>query len=62
MRFLFRKSFKILPGIKLNFYKNSFGASIGCKNARIGINSKNGLYASASIPKTGLYCIGYLFK
>lgn len=54
MRWRFRKSIKILPGVKLNFNKNSTSVSIGSKRSGITINSKTGVTARTSIPGTGL--------
>lgn len=62
MAFRFKKSFKIAPGIKLNVGKKSFGFSAGIKGARIGVNSKKGLYASGGIPGTGISQTNYLNK
>lgn len=54
MGWRFRKSIKILPGVRLNFGKKSTSVSIGSKRAGITINSKTGVTARASIPGTGL--------
>lgn len=54
MGWRFRKSIKILPGIRLNFNKNSTSVSIGSKSAGITVNSKTGVTARTSIPGTGL--------
>lgn len=54
MGWRFRKSIKILPGVKLNFNKNSTSVSIGSKHAGITVNSKTGVTARASIPGTGI--------
>ena len=54
MGFNFRKSFKILPGLKLNIGKKSTGISIGGKAGGISINSKSGARARISAPGTGL--------
>lgn len=54
MGWRFRKSIKILPGVRLNFNKNSTSVSIGTKHAGVTINSKSGVTARTSIPGTGL--------
>lgn len=54
MGFRFRKSIKILPGIKLNIGKKSTGISIGNKLGGISINSKTGVTTRTSIPGTGI--------
>lgn len=50
----FRKSFKIAPGIKVNFNKKSVGATIGTKGAHYTINSSGRKTSSVGIPGTGL--------
>lgn len=54
MGWRFRKSTKILPGVRLNFNKNSTSVSIRSKRSGITINSKTGVTARTSIPGTGL--------
>ncbi|WP_332238925.1 DUF4236 domain-containing protein [Sporolactobacillus sp. KGMB 08714] len=54
MGFRFRKSFKILPGIKFNINKKSFGMTFGTKGAHYTINSKGTRTKSVGIPGTGL--------
>lgn len=55
MGWRFRRSVKILPGVKLNFGKKSTSVSIGGKHAGITVNSKNGVTARTSIPGTGIH-------
>lgn len=55
MGWRFRKSIKILPGVKLNFNKKSVGITFGGKGAHYTINSKGKRTASIGIPGTGLY-------
>ena len=50
----FRRSKKILPGVRLNFGKKSWGISFGGKHSRISYNSKTGVTARTSIPGTGI--------
>lgn len=55
MGFRFRKSFKVAPGVKLNFNKKSTGVTFGNKGLHYTINSSGKRTASAGIPGTGLY-------
>jgi len=50
----FHKSFKILPGVKLNINKKSVGVTLGTKGAHYTINSSGKRTASVSLPGTGL--------
>ncbi|MPR36605.1 DUF4236 domain-containing protein [Salmonirosea aquatica] len=53
MAWRFRKSVKIIPGVRLNFSSRGVSTSIGVRGA--GLNFSNrGVYAYASIPGTGL--------
>jgi hypothetical protein len=54
MGFNFRKSVKIMPGVRLNVGKKSAGLSFGGRGMRYSINSNGGSRVSASIPGTGL--------
>lgn len=45
-----RKSVKLLPGIKANFNLNSFGLTLGGKRARITTNTRRGTRASLNLP------------
>lgn len=54
MGFRFRKSKKILPGVRLNFSNKSVGVSLGGKHARVSVNSSGRKTYSASIPGTGM--------
>ena len=51
----FRRSIKIMPGVKVNFNKNSVGVTFGGKGAHYTINSSGRKTASVGIPGTGLY-------
>lgn len=55
MGFRFRKSFKVAPGVKLNFNKKSTGVTFGDKGLHYTINSSGKSTMSAGIPGTGLY-------
>ena len=50
----FRKSIKIMPGVKINFSKSGMSTTIGPRGASINIG-KNGTYLNTGIPGTGLY-------
>jgi tetratricopeptide (TPR) repeat protein len=55
MSLRFRRSVKLMPGVRLNFNKNSTGLSFGVPGARYTINSKGRRTATFGIPGTGLY-------
>lgn len=55
MGWRFRKSIKILPGVKLNINKKSTSFTFGTKGCHYTINSEGKRTASAGIPGTGLY-------
>lgn len=55
MGFKFRKSFKIAPGVKLNFNKKSTGITLGVKGVHYTLNSKGKRTTSIGVPGTGLY-------
>ncbi len=50
-----RRSMKLLPGVRLNFSKETVGMSFGVPGARYTINSKGRRTFSTGIPGTGLY-------
>lgn len=50
----FRKSFKIAPGMKLNFGKKGVSATVGGNGAHYTINSSGKKTASVGVPGTGL--------
>lgn len=50
----FRKSFKIAPGVRLNFSNKSTGLSFGGNGLRYSINSSGKRTSSVGIPGTGL--------
>ena len=54
MGFKFRKSIKILPGIKLNVGKKGVGIGAGVKGARVSVNSSGRVTKSVGIPGTGI--------
>lgn len=51
--FRFRKSFSVLPGIKINLSKTGVSTSLGGHGATVNIG-KNGPNATIGIPGTGL--------
>ncbi len=54
MSIRFRRSIKIIPGLRLNFNKDSVGLSMGVRGAHYTVNSKGRRTASIGIPGTGL--------
>ena len=54
MGFGFRKSIKVIPGVRLNLSKSGVSTSIGGKGATVNV-SKRGTKATLSIPGTGLH-------
>lgn len=54
MGFRFRKSIKLLPGVRLNLNKNSTSVSFGGRGARYTVSSTGKRTASVGIPGTGL--------
>lgn len=55
MGFRFRRSMKILPGVRLTVGKSSVGISAGVRGARVSLNSSGRVTTSAGIPGSGLY-------
>jgi tetratricopeptide (TPR) repeat protein len=55
MSLRFRKSVTIIPGLRLNFNKNSTSLSFGVPGARMSVNTKGDIYRSFGVPGTGLY-------
>ena len=53
MGFRFRKSFRVMPGVRLNVSKGGFSTSIGGKGLTANL-SKRGVRATAGLPGTGL--------
>ena len=51
----FRRSMKILPGVRLTVGKSSVGISAGVRGARVSLNSSGRVTTSAGIPGSGLY-------
>lgn len=61
MGFRYRKSIKILPGVKLNISKSGFSTSIGGKGASLNVSSR-GTKVTTSISGTGISYSQYLSK
>jgi len=55
MSLRFRRSMKLMPGVRLNFSKSSVGMSFGIPGARYTVNSKGRRTVSTGIPGTGIY-------
>lgn len=55
MSLRFRRSIKLIPGVRLNFGASTIGLSVGVPGARISVNSRGDVYSSAGIPGTGIY-------
>lgn len=54
MGFRFRKSIKLLPGVRVNFGKKSTSISFGNKFCGITVNSKGTVTKRVSAPGTGI--------
>ena len=54
MGFRFRRSVKIMPGVKLNFSKRGVSTTLGVKGARYTMGSGGRRTASVGIPGTGI--------
>ena len=53
MGFRFRKSFKIMPGVRVNLSKSGISTSLGMRGARLNLGRK-GMRATTGIPGTGI--------
>ena len=56
----FRQSMKLMPGVRLNFSKETVGLSFGVPGMRYTMNSKGRRTLSTGIPGTGIYNIDTL--
>ncbi len=56
MSLRFRRSIRVLPGIRLNLGLHGAGLSVGRRGLHVGMN-RRGMYTSAGIPGTGLYAV-----
>jgi len=53
MGFRFRKSIKIMPGVKINISKSGLSTSIGRRGATVNVGKK-GVRGTVGLPGTGL--------
>lgn len=60
MPFRFHKSFKLLPGIKLNLGRSGFSLSAGIKGLMFNWGKKGGK-VTVGLPGTGVSWVGKLF-
>jgi Protein of unknown function (DUF4236) len=54
MSWRFRKSFKVLPGVKLNLTRRGLSATLGAAPFSVNVGPR-GVYRNISIPGTGLW-------
>ena len=54
MGFVFRKSVKLAPGVRLNVSKRGFGISAGVKGARLSLSSKGRVTGTVGLPGSGM--------
>ncbi len=54
MGFRMRKSFSVVPGVRVNLSGKSVGVTVGGKFARTTVNSRTGTHRSFSLPGTGI--------
>ena len=53
MGFRFRRSFRLFPGLRLNFSKGGISTSMGIPGATVNVG-KNGVRGTVGIPGSGL--------
>ena len=56
----FQRSFKILPGVRINLSKSGIGVSAGPRGLKVGIDGRGRKFVNAGIPGTGLSTREYL--
>ncbi|HET7724535.1 MAG TPA: DUF4236 domain-containing protein [Propionibacteriaceae bacterium] len=54
MGFRIRRSFAVMPGVRVNLSPSSIGLTVGGRYARTTVNSRTGVRRSYSIPGTGI--------
>ena len=54
MSWRFRKTFKVLPGVKLNLTRHGLSATLGAAPFSVNVGPK-GVYRNVSIPGTGVW-------
>ncbi len=59
MTLRFRRSIKLLPGVRVNLGLHGAGLSVGPRGFHVGVN-RRGMYTSAGIPGTGLYAVHHV--
>jgi hypothetical protein len=48
-----------MPGVRVNIGSHGAGVSVGPRGVHVGMN-RRGMYQSAGIPGTGLYCVHHV--
>ena len=59
MALRFRRSIRLVPGIRLNLGLHGVGLSVGPRGLHVGVN-RRGMYTSAGIPGTGIYAVHHV--
>ena len=59
MSLRFRRSIRLVPGIRLNLGLHGAGLSVGPRGLHVGMN-RRGMYTSAGIPGTGIYAVHHI--
>ena len=54
MRVRFRRSIRVVPGVKINLNKKSVGVTVGRRGMHYTVNSKGQQTTSVGLPGTGL--------
>jgi hypothetical protein len=54
MALRFRRSVKLLPGVRLNISKRGAGLSVGPRGAKLSVNSRGQVRKTVGLPGTGL--------
>jgi len=55
----FRRSIRLIPGVRLNLGLHGAGLSVGPRGLHVGVN-RRGMYTSAGIPGTGIYAVHHI--
>jgi len=53
--FVARKSFKVMPGVRMTVSKSGLSTSAGVRGARVSVNSKGQVRRTVGVPGTGVY-------
>jgi hypothetical protein len=59
MTLRFRRSIRIMPGVRVNLGLHGAGVSVGPRGLHVGMN-RRGMYTSAGIPGTGIYAVHHV--